>query len=163
MQAAAVPEPIIGMMSTHPELLDHHVDCHTWMFFPPGLARFADWPDPAANRAPSPMLAQYDQDDQLFPMRGMDAAYRRIASHYQQVGHADAYLGQFYDGPTSLTPSCRLKLLPGCAPNSRTQILYRAFAMAEGRQRTYSRFLDLWPRFSIDVPGSACLSMEQSE
>src|SRR4029077_20077786 len=52
---------IVGMMTTHPELLDHQVECHTWMFFPPGLARFADWPDLAASRAPSPLLVQYDR------------------------------------------------------------------------------------------------------
>lgn len=90
---------IVGMMTVHPELLDHQVDCHTWMFFPPGLARFADWPDLAASRAPSPLLVQYDRDDQLFPIQGMEAAHRRIASHYEGIERADAYLGQFYDGP----------------------------------------------------------------
>lgn len=90
---------IVGMMTTHPELLDHQVDCHTWMFFPPGLARFADWPDLAASRAPSPLLVQYDRHDQLFPMRGMQAAHARLACHYERAGRPDAYLGKFYDGP----------------------------------------------------------------
>jgi dienelactone hydrolase len=90
---------IVGMMSTHPALLNHQVECHTWMFFPPGLARFADWPDLAASRAPSPLLVQYDRHDDLFPIQGMQAAHRRIALHYDQVGRADAYLGKFYDGP----------------------------------------------------------------
>jgi dienelactone hydrolase len=90
---------IVGMMSTHPELLDHHVECHTWMFFPPGLARFADWPDLAASRAPSPLLVQYDRHDELFPTQGMRAAHTRIAFHYDQVGRPDAYVGKFYDGP----------------------------------------------------------------
>src|SRR5215469_13357160 len=87
------------MMTTHPQFLDHRVDCHTWTFFPLGLARFADWPDPVASRAPSPLLVQYDRDDQLFPIPGMEAAHRRILAHYQQIGQADAYQGQFYDGP----------------------------------------------------------------
>jgi dienelactone hydrolase len=90
---------IVGMMSTHPELLDHQVECHTWMFFPAGLARFADWPDLAASRAPSPLLVQYDRHDDLFPIQGMQAAHKRIALHYEQIGRADAYLGKFYDGP----------------------------------------------------------------
>ena len=90
---------IVGMMSTHPELLDHHVECHTWMFFPPGLARFADWPDLAASRAPSPLLVQYDRHDELFPIQGMQAAHARIALHYDRIGQPDAYLGKFYDGP----------------------------------------------------------------
>ena len=90
---------IVGMMSTHPELLDHQVECHTWMFFPPGLARFADWPDLAASRAPSPLLVQYDRHDELFPTQGMRAAHTRIAFHYDKVGRPDAYVGKFYDGP----------------------------------------------------------------
>jgi dienelactone hydrolase len=90
---------IVGMMSTHPELLDHQVECHTWMFFPPGLARFADWPDVAACRAPSPLLVQYDRHDQLFNIEGMEAAHQRIAFHYRQMGRADAYSGEFFDGP----------------------------------------------------------------
>lgn len=72
---------IVGMMSSHPELLDRHVACHTWMFFPSGLARVADWPDLAASRAPSPLLVQYDRHDELFPIRGMRAAHERIALH----------------------------------------------------------------------------------
>jgi hypothetical protein len=90
---------IVGMMTAYPYLLDHQVDCHTWMFFPPGLARFADWPDLAASRAPSPLLVQYDRDDQLLPIQGMEAAHRRIASHYERVGRPNAYLRRFYDGP----------------------------------------------------------------
>ena len=90
---------IVGMMSTHPELLDRHVECHTWMFFPPGLARFADWPDLAASRAPSPLFVQYDRHDELFPLQGMQAAHTRMALHYDRIGQPDAYLGKFYDGP----------------------------------------------------------------
>ncbi len=90
---------IVGMMSTHPKLLDRHLACHTWMFFPPGLARFADWPDLAASRAPSPLLVQYDRHDELFPLDGMRAAHERIAAYYAQAGRAEAYQGKFYDGP----------------------------------------------------------------
>ncbi len=90
---------IVGMMSTHPELLDHQVACHTWMFFPPGLARIADWPDLAASRAPSPLLVQYNRHDQLFPLDGMRAAHQRIAADYAHSGQAEAYQGKFYDGP----------------------------------------------------------------
>jgi hypothetical protein len=69
------------------------------MFFPPGLARFADWPDLAACRAPSPLLVQYDRHDRLFNIQGMEAAHQRIAFHYDQVGRPDAYSGKFFDGP----------------------------------------------------------------
>ncbi len=94
--AAAV---IVGMMSTYEYLLYQHVDCHTWMFFPAGWSRYGDWPDLAACRAPSPLLVQYDLEDDLFPVDGMHAAHERIGGHYRQVGHPDRYIGEFYPGP----------------------------------------------------------------
>lgn len=90
---------IVGLMSTYDGLLDHNVFSHTWMFFPFQWARFGDWPDLAACRAPSPLLVQYDLEDELFTLEGMRAADARIAAHYQSVGHPEAYIGQFYPGP----------------------------------------------------------------
>jgi dienelactone hydrolase len=90
---------VVGMMSTYRELLGNHIEPHTWMFFPPGLAAFADWPDLAASRAPAPLLIQYTPSDQLFPLKGMELAHERIASHYRESGKPDAYLGRFYQGP----------------------------------------------------------------
>ena len=90
---------IVGLMSTYDGLLDHNVFSHTWMFFPFQWARVGDWPDLAACRAPSPLLVQYDLEDDLFTPAGMRAADARIATHYQSVGHPEAYTGQFYPGP----------------------------------------------------------------
>jgi dienelactone hydrolase len=90
---------VVGMMSTYEGLLDRHVQSHTWMFFPPGLARHADWPDLTACRAPSPLLVQYLRGDGLFSIEGMEAAHRRIAGHYEGAGRPDAYTGEFYEGP----------------------------------------------------------------
>ncbi len=90
---------VVGMMSTHEALLDRLVDGHTWMFMPPGLARVCDWPDLAASRAPSPLLVQYDTEDPLFTLHGMQAADEMIADHYRHAGRPDAYTGQFYEGP----------------------------------------------------------------
>jgi dienelactone hydrolase len=89
---------IVGLMSTYAELLDRHVLTHTWMFFPHGWARYGDWPDIAAARAPMPLLVQYDMEDDLFSLDGMRAADRRIAAHYQHAGAPAAYTGQFYPG-----------------------------------------------------------------
>jgi len=89
---------VVGMMSTHPALLDRHVANHTWMFFPPGLAGRGDWPDVAAARAPSPLLVQYCRDDELFPLAGMRAADERLARRYQEAGAPHAYVGEFFDG-----------------------------------------------------------------
>lgn len=87
---------VVGMMSTYEGLLDHNVAGHTWMFFPGGWARQGDWPDLAAARAPSPLLVQYDRDDSLFTMDGMQAAHAKLQAAY---GESGAYEGRFYDGP----------------------------------------------------------------
>ena len=58
---------IIGLMTTYEGLLDHNLS-HTWMLFPFGWARYGDWPDLAACRAPSPLLVQYDLEDELFTL-----------------------------------------------------------------------------------------------
>jgi dienelactone hydrolase len=89
---------IVGMMSTYEALLDRHVAPHTWMLFPAGLPRMADWPDVAACRAPSPLLVQYCRGDQLFPLDGMKAADKKIRHQYAAAGCSDAYTGVFYDG-----------------------------------------------------------------
>ena len=69
---------VVAMMSTHRALLPQHVAPHTWMFFPPGLARLGDWPDVAASGAPAPLLVQYRRHDELFPSQGMAAAHERL-------------------------------------------------------------------------------------
>ena len=89
---------IVGLMTTYPELLDHNMS-HTWMLFPFGWARYGDWPDIAACRAPLPLLVQYDLDDTLFTRPGMQAAHARLSAHYASAGSPQAYVGQFYPGP----------------------------------------------------------------
>jgi dienelactone hydrolase len=90
---------VVGLMCTYPGLLDHNVSTHTWMLFPSHWSRFGDWPDIAACRAPSPLLVQYDIEDSLFTVEGMQAAHQRLTEHYQSVGAPQAYTGQFYPGP----------------------------------------------------------------
>ena len=90
---------VVGMMASYPLLLDRHVSPHTWMLFPSGWARVGDWPDLAACRAPSPLLVQYDRDDELFSLASMQAADARLAEHYTAAGQPDAYRGEFYPGP----------------------------------------------------------------
>jgi dienelactone hydrolase len=89
---------VVGMMSTYDKLLDRHVAPHTWMLFPPALARVADWPEVAACRAPSPLVVQYTRGDHLFPLEGMVAAHQYISERYLAAGAPEAYLGQFFDG-----------------------------------------------------------------
>jgi dienelactone hydrolase len=94
--AAAV---IVGLMSTYEALLDHNVSTHTWMFFPSGWSRHGDWTDLAACRAPSPLLVQYDLQDDLFTEEGMREADRKLSVAYAEAGRPEAYSGQFYPGP----------------------------------------------------------------
>jgi len=89
---------IIGLMTTYEGLLDHNLS-HTWMLFPFGWARYGDWPDLAACRAPSPLLVQYDLEDHLFTETGMRAADARLTEIYDGVGQPENYIGQFYPGP----------------------------------------------------------------
>ena len=90
---------VVGMMSTFDGLLDHNVASHTWMFFPHGWPRYGDWTDLAAARAPSPLLVQYDLEDDLFTEAGMRAADMRLAGHFRSVGAGQNYRGEFYPGP----------------------------------------------------------------
>ncbi len=94
--AAAV---VVGLMSTYEGLLDHNVVSHTWMLYPPGWSRHGDWTDLAACRAPSPLLVQFDNEDQLFSLDGMKAAHKRLAGHFRSVRAPKNYVGQFYPGP----------------------------------------------------------------
>ena len=90
---------IVGLMSTYYDLLDHNVISHTWMYFPHGWSRYGDWPDIAACRAPMPLLVQYDTDDELFTLEGMQNAHKHIQNIYMMNGSPNAYLGQFFPGP----------------------------------------------------------------
>jgi dienelactone hydrolase len=87
---------VVGLMTTYPELLDHNITTHTWMFFPSNWSRYGDWPDLAACRAPAPLLVQYDTEDELFTLKGMQDAHARLSAHYAQ--YPQAYCGQFYPG-----------------------------------------------------------------
>ncbi len=90
---------VVGLMSSYPGLLDHNVACHTWMFFPTNWSRSGDWPDIAASRAPLPLLVQYDLEDELFTLPGMQESHARLSGHYLNQGQPSAYTGQFYPGP----------------------------------------------------------------
>ncbi len=88
---------IVGMMASYEYLLDKYVMPHTWMLFPAGWSQYGDWPDLAACRTPSPLLVQYNTDDELFSREAMIAADQRLATHYRNTD--DAYQGEFYPGP----------------------------------------------------------------
>lgn len=90
---------VVGMMSTFSGLLDHNVVSHTWMLYPADWSRHGDYPDLVACRAPAPLLVQYDRDDSLFTMEGMQGAHERLQRLYATANAPKAYTGQFYPGP----------------------------------------------------------------
>jgi dienelactone hydrolase len=95
---------IVGMMATYPSLLADHVACHTWMLFPSGWPDRGDWPDLVGCRPSTPLLVQYDRQDQLFPPEGMRAAHEKLARHYGQQTSSHGwtspgrYQAEFYPG-----------------------------------------------------------------
>jgi hypothetical protein len=91
------------MKDRYEHLLDRHVEPHTWMFFPPGLARLCDWPDLAASRAPAPLLIQYNRADHLFTTEGMEGSHRRITGHYRITNDPEAHRGGSTMAPVSST------------------------------------------------------------
>jgi dienelactone hydrolase len=90
---------VVGMMSSSEHLLDRHVQAHSWLFFPRGGKPFGDWSDLTACAAPSPLFVQYNLDDELFPLKGMEAAHARIGAVYQRAERPENYQGRFYPGP----------------------------------------------------------------
>jgi dienelactone hydrolase len=89
----------VGLMTTYEGLLDHNVVSHTWMLFPAGWPALGDWPELVGCRPSSPLLVQYDRDDELFTMGGMTAADQRLRQLYEAAGNPAGYTGKFYDGP----------------------------------------------------------------
>ena len=90
---------IVGMMCGYEHLLTSHVRPHSWLFFPDKLPAACDWPDLAACAAPEPLLVQYDRDDELFPLAGMQAADAKLWAIYDRLGAPQNYRGSFYPGP----------------------------------------------------------------
>lgn len=89
----------VGFMSTFAELLRDCCRRHTWMLYVPRLARYLDLPDLIALRAPLPLMVQYDEEDELYTLKGQHDAHAQIEAIYQKLGAAARYSGRFYPGP----------------------------------------------------------------
>jgi len=89
---------VVGLMATYASLLDHNICGHTWALHPRGWSSKGDWPDIPCVRAPSPLMVQYDREDELFTPRGMQAAHRHIRAQYRAMGKPENYTGKVYPG-----------------------------------------------------------------
>ncbi|WP_433472960.1 hypothetical protein ACQPZP_29335 [Spirillospora sp. CA-142024] len=88
---------VAAMVSSFRDLREEHVAAHSWMLFPPGLTRLADWPGVVSAHAPAPLMVLYATADPLFPTRGMHRAHRQITEAYRRA--PDRYTGAFFDAP----------------------------------------------------------------
>ncbi|NKZ05290.1 dienelactone hydrolase family protein [Actinomadura latina] len=86
---------VAAMVSSFRDLRDEHVAAHSWLLFPPGLTRLADWPGVVAARSPAPLMVLYATADPLFPAAGMHRAHRQITYAYRNA--PDHYTGAFFD------------------------------------------------------------------
>ena len=89
----------VGFMSTFEELLTEHIKNHTWMLYVPGISKYLDMPDIISLRVPSPLMVQYDIDDDLYTLKGQKDADKRLTAIYKKSGFSGNYSGRFYPGP----------------------------------------------------------------
>ncbi len=92
----------VGFMSTIRSLLRNHIRCppgHGLLMYVPSLFSYLDLPDIIALRAPSPLMVQYNHEDELFTPEGQADAHRKIAAIYSKLGSTENYVGKFYPGP----------------------------------------------------------------
>ncbi|MGQ9515428.1 MAG: alpha/beta hydrolase family protein [Thermoproteota archaeon] len=89
----------VGFMSTIRGLLRNHIKYHGLFMYVPNLYHFLDLPDIIALRAPSPLMVQYDRDDEIFSLDGQRQADEKIAQIYSKIGDPESYVGKFYPGP----------------------------------------------------------------
>ncbi|GAA4968357.1 dienelactone hydrolase [Nonomuraea thailandensis] len=90
---------VAAMASSYRDMLDGHVERHTWMLWPPGLPRLGDYPDLMAARAPEPLMVQYAMRDELFPEAGMLRAHAIIGERYRDA--PESYAAVFAEVPHS--------------------------------------------------------------
>ncbi len=89
----------VGFMSSSAVMAEESIQHHTWLYYVPHLHRHLDMPDLMGLHGPRPLLVQYDRDDQLWSMRGMEAAHQRLQRIYDRLGASGQYRGEFYPGP----------------------------------------------------------------
>ncbi len=64
----------------------------------PQLLSYLDLPDVISLLAPSPLMIQFNSEDELFSLEGQQDADRKIAQIYLKMGCSNNYVGKFYAG-----------------------------------------------------------------
>ena len=92
----------VGFMSTIRGVLRNNIKCppgHGLLMYVPQLFSYLDLPDLISLRVPSPLMVQFDSQDELFSIEGQQDADRKISKIYSKAGYASNYVGKFYSGP----------------------------------------------------------------
>lgn len=69
-----------------------------WMMVHPGLQRFLDYPDVASLAAPKPMLMMAGEQDALFPLSSVRAAYAKMGAVWGAWKAADKFETRVWPG-----------------------------------------------------------------
>lgn len=91
----------VGFMSTLRELLRNHIKCppgHGLFMYVPHLSKFLDLPDVISLRAPTPLMVQYNEEDELFTPKGQHDSDTKISEIYSGMKSKGNYVGRFYPG-----------------------------------------------------------------
>jgi dienelactone hydrolase len=91
----------VGFMTSIRGILRNHLRCppgHGLLIYAPQLFRFLDLPDIISLHTPSPLLVQYNMEDELFTLEGQREADEKIATVYSRQGSPSNYVCKFYPG-----------------------------------------------------------------
>ena len=92
----------VGFMTTVRGILRNHIRCpplgHGLLIYAPQLFRFLDLPDIISLHAPSPLMVQYNVEDEFFTLDGQREANQKLSDVYSRQGYHSNYLGKFYPG-----------------------------------------------------------------
>lgn len=88
---------VVCMMSTFAALYPAYLDAHSWLLATPGIGRDKEWPELAAARGLHHQLVLYAEDDELFPLQGMQDADALLRRRFE--GARGTYRGVMLPGP----------------------------------------------------------------
>jgi dienelactone hydrolase len=92
---------IVAMMATNDSLVPDYLDCHSWLLNTPWRHRTLDLPEMAASRRQHRLHVVYCEQDELFPLAGMQAAHAELTRLFEDA--PGSYEGVFVPGPHGIT------------------------------------------------------------